>query len=408
MMLYRVKASKALHPSDPLHVSRIYQKERVHRKMQSERQGLILYLASLHRQAVADKRVPLAFQTVQVSLTDLREWVYDFRPALDHFFEVKQLGFNIRGVATEISTLTPKKLPTRELQQEVQFTYEPPERPDDGVVSKVHVLQRNGPAIIEKLRAEKRFDLIPPTEWLLQYPEVNFIFKTAGKLKQRDTSVWPVRCIENWPSWLREDLFGQGIDIDSAYAQYLVQCLKQIYADRPALLRKLFPDLLAQVEDKLTWRKELAAVLGVTWDDPGIRLIKQVCMSIANGSRVSPNILVNGRGFSVTAQLVVDTQEFIDYDTVQRIGSRLQSICRQYTSAKNVICSAKLGISASRTNKKRVFADYFTWEREARYRMWEAVDRHGIMMHDGIDGIPSEYVARLDELIEKVGVALST
>jgi hypothetical protein len=57
---------------------------------------------------------------------------------------------------------------------------------------------------------------------------------------------------------------------------------------------------------------------------------------------------------------------------------------------------------------KEVFIEYFMWEREARYALWQAIDRHGIMVHDGIDGVPDRYRAKLDELMEQLDLRFST
>jgi hypothetical protein len=405
--LYRVSAARHLPPSHPLHVSRFYAgKERRHHKLMRERQGLILYLANLHAAATTGSG-PLAFKTIRLKLTDLRDWVYDYRTALDHFFEVAQLGFNVGPDNNEISTLIPRSLPTVEQIAGLSLAYQPgPVPEDETTISKVYIAQDQADAIRQRLRRSGLLNLLPPVDYLLSQGEVNFHFTRAGKLQQRDTSIWPVAAVETWPSWLREQLFGPGLDIDSAYTQFLMQELRTIYADRPQLLSILYPDLVALMEDKQAWRQKMAVTLGRPWNSETVSLIKQVTMSLANGSRISPKILQNGQGFSSTAEALNQGRELSEED-LERIGKRLHEIERQYVGAKKQVCLASKRLNPTAANQKLIFQDYFRWEREARYLIWEAVDQHGIMVHDGIDGIPTEYLDRLPEIIQQVGVRLT-
>ena len=215
--------------------------------------------------------------------------------------------------------------------------------------------------------------------------------------------------VETWPAWLREALFGPGIDIDSAYTQYLVQHLQGIYAGRPELLRTLFPDLMALLNDKQRWRRELCQdTLGLEWSDENHSLVKTICMSLANGSRISPAILEGSKNFSITAQIIAKAAGDVTSHQLDRAGRRLQSISRQYARAKKDVCALNLGLNPTLKNQKRVFGSYFEWEREARYSIWEAIDRHGIMVHDGIDGVPEEYLQDIPALIQKVGLSITT
>lgn len=418
--IYRLKARKQPRPMDPLHVGNFYRKERLHREAMQDRQDLILYLAKLHAHA-SIKGKPRAFNTIKLRLTSLREWVYDYRPALDYFFEVQQLGYNLGDDNNEVSVLVPKDLGLHTYVQTNDFglEYEPPPRPEDGVVSKVYIRRdyvyekkcgtRCSGGVLSRLVDENRFDLIEPVKWILKHGELNFIFKPAGKLQQRDTSVWPVAAVETWPAWLREALFGPGIDIDSAYTQYLMHHLRGIYADRVSLLQTLFPDLLALIANKQQWRQHLCTeVLGLPWTEDNISLVKTICMSLANGSRISPGILEGGQAFSVTAQIIVKAADEVTPARLDKIGRFLQSVSRQYSRAKKDICALDLGLNPTTKNQKRVFGSYFEWEREARYSIWEAVGRHGIMVHDGIDGVPPEYLQDLPSLIARVGVRLTS
>jgi hypothetical protein len=405
--IYRVTAKQKLHPANPLHVSRFYEKERLHRRKMQDRQDLILYIAQLYQHAI---RSPRGFNEVKLRLTALRDWVYDFRPVLDYFFEVRQLGYNVNDDVNEITTLIPRRLhhKVHEDVERARLAFDPGERPD-GVISKVHVLMQDEAELVERLKAEGHHALIEPTRWLLSIPggEVNFVFRPAGKLQQRDTSIWPVAAVETWPSWLREKLFGPGIDIEAAYTQYLVRHLRLAYADKPKLYTMLFPDLERAVTDKQAWRLELCEVLGLKPTNDAINLVKTVCMSLANGSKISPSLLTNGTSYSITADIIVRQVPDLTIDKLQRIGQRLQRIAKQYSSAKKVICSHLLSLNPTRQNQKKVFSSYFEWERAARYLIWESIDRHGIMVHDGIDGVPRQYLERLPELIDLIGLRLS-
>ena len=406
-IIYKVQPKKQLHPSDPLHVGWFYPaKTRIHRKTMQDRQDLILYLSQLHASATKSGK-PLGFCEVQMRLMSLRDWVYDYKVALDHFFTVTQTGYNLGEGDHEISTLIPKHIP--KFEQNIKLVYRPPPRPDGCTISKVYVQKNDAALIKQRLVEAKRLDLVAPVEWLLrqQGKEINFHFSRSGKLQQRDTSVWPITAIETWPSWLREDLFGKGIDIESAYTQFLIQQLKIIYAGRSRLLNAIYPDLLRSLDDKNAFRDELCKLLGLEATPQNLGTVKRLCMSLANGSKISPAILCDGRAYSVTADIVIHEAEDLSLENLEKIGTRLQRISQQYSSARRAICSAKLGLNPSRANQKKVFSSYFEWEREARYELWKAIDCHGIMVHDGIDGVPNEYISRLPEIIERIGLKIS-
>lgn len=358
--------------------------------------------------------MPLGMIHIPMRLMSLRDWVQDYRVVLDAFFDVQQLGYNLGDGNHEISILTPKHWKKDERIKSASnaacaLKYEPGLRPDTEIVSKVYIQQQRADHILEKLARCGRLDLHSPVEWLLSQSEVNFHFERAGKLQQRDTSVWPVSGVETWPSWLREDLFGPGIDIDSAYTQFLLKHLREAYMDRPQLLQLMFPDLLRSLVDKKAWRIELCAdVLGMEVSNENIGIVKRLCMSLANGSRISPMILTGSRAFSITADLVIQNTDDVSVCNLIRIGDRLQSISRQYVQARKIICIKVLGRSPSRKNQKSVFASYFEWERIARYMIWEEVGRHGVMVHDGIDGIPQEHLDRLPAIMEGLSLRLTT
>lgn len=405
--IYRVRSMEPLHPSDPLNVQRFYPHvERQHRRIMQDRQDLILYLAGIHAAAVRSN-TPLGFCRIPMRLTSLREWVYDYRVVFDHFFTVYSTGYHLTD-KHEVSIVIPNDLGVRPVMRH-RTEYVVPDLPREGVVSKVFIQTQNRQKIIDGLVANHRLDLITPVEWLLnrECPEVNFYFQPAGKLQLRDTSVWPVRCVENWPSWLRELLFGPGIDIEAAYMQFLMEHIRAVYPTEEAV-RLFFPDIQQAVENKHAWREMICRdVLGLEPTGDNLDIVKTLSMSIANGSRISGALLVGGSGYSVTRDIIIHDLPDTSEENLQRIGDHLQGISRQFAKARRLICLSKLNVGASRANQKKVFSEYFDWERVARYKIWEAVDRHGIMVHDGIDGIPDEYRARIPELVSQLSLLMS-
>jgi hypothetical protein len=409
-ILYRVEGETRVPHTSPLHWCNFFSdKQRIHPRKMAKRQDLILYIANLHASAI-QSGMPLGMIEVQVRLTSLRDWDQEYRVVLDRFFNVRQLGFNISEDNHQISILTPKKISNGAAaasEAATKLKYAPPTRVGE-VISKVYVQQQNAKSILAKLSESNRLDLLAPVKWILEHKELNFHFERAGRLQQRDTSVWPVPGVETWPSWLRTDLFGEGIDIDSAYTQFLVSHLRKIYAGKDKLLRYLFPDLLASLENKSEWRATICrSILGVEPTPENIGIVKRLCMSLANGSRISPSILSGARAFSVTSDLVFSTISDVTPTNLLKIGRALQKISKQYATAKKLICSTLLRQSSSRTNQKKIFASYFEWERIARYAIWQACDCHGIMVHDGIDGVPSSYLQNLPELVERLNIRLT-
>lgn len=412
---YKLSPDRILAPTHPLHWTRFWPDlQRLHRGRTEARQDLVLWLANLYHGAIKCGK-PLGFCTVQVRLMDLRDWVRDYRPAVDYFFDVKQLGYHFDNDNMEVTTLIPKKLKPEELEliddAASKLRYEPPAIPENTSISKVYLrsnLDRR--SLIARVLVHGRPEIVPQLNWLLDQKcnEFNFHFVPSGKLKQRDTSVWPISAVETWPSWLREELFGSGIDLDSAYVQFLLHHLKRIFKNKNDLLNTLFPDLLRLLNDKEAFRKELCTdVLGLQYTEKNKSLIKQIIMSLANGSRISPALLTNGNGFSLTAELIVEAAPELTITDLEKIGVRLKRIADQFASARRHACTDLLNKAPNRKNLKEVFGGYFAWERRARYALWEAVDRHGIMVHDGLDGVPEQYLSRINELVESLNLKLT-
>lgn len=412
---YRLATRQPLPPSHPLHWTKFWpQLQRIHRGSIEARQDLVLWLANLYHGCLRQGK-PLGFCEVQVRLMDLRELVRDYKPALEYFFTVKQLGFHFDEDNTELTTLIPKKLAPEDLELiddcAETLKYEPPAKPDNSVISKVYLrpgLERK--SLVARVLVAGRPEIVPQLNWLLTQPhtELNFHFQPSGKLKQRDTSVWPISAIETWPGWLREELFGPGIDLDSAYVQFLLHHLKIVFRGRETLMDTLFPDLQRLLNDKENFRRELCThVLQRPYNDKYRALIKQVIMSLANGSRISPSLLTNGSGFSLTAELIVDAAPDATISDLTKIGERLKRIADQFASARRYACMDLLKRAPNRKNVKQVFSGYFAWERQARYALWEECGRHGIMVHDGLDGIPKQYLERLPQMIEVLDLKLT-
>jgi hypothetical protein len=411
---YRLSTRNPIAPSHPLHWQRFWPDlQRVHRGKAEARQDLVLWLANLYHGTIRCGK-PVGFCTVQVQLTKLSEWVRDYRPALDYFFEVKQLGYRLDEDNRELSTLVPRRLAPSDLkvvdQTQEELRYEVPALPKDSVISKVYLqpgLDRQ--SLIERTLQAGRPELVPQLTWLLkQHPELNFHFAPSGKLQKRDTSVWPISGIETWPSWLRKELFGPGIDIDSAYVSFLLEYLSEEFKGKEQQMQLLFPDLIRLLHDKEAFRKELCEqVLQRPYTTVWRGVIKSVLMSIANGSRVSGSLLTNGTEFSQTAKIIQEAAPEATITELMNIGDRLQYIARQFDSARKRLCNSKLNMNPTRKNLKKVFAEYFAWEREARYAIWKEIGQHGIMVHDGIDGVPQEYLDKLPEISQKLGLRLT-
>ena len=408
--LYRLTTSEIIHRKNPLHVSNFYTPQRLHKQTMQDRQDLILYLAHLHNK-IKNIKVPKGALGFPFRLTTLRKWVYNYEVAFEYFFSVVRHGYKISNDDLEISFIVPRKLKF-EVPEKIISTlkYVPPPLPNDGVVSKVYLKFENADFIFSKLHETGRLDLLAPVEWLFarECSEINFYFTKAGKLQKRDTSTWPIAGIETWPSWLRTDLFGSGIDIDSAYVQFLLVQIEQSYKGRTQLIKLIFPDLVKMLNEKNVWRKELCeAIFELPFEEDNINLIKKICMGIANGSKISATILMSDMEFSEIKMLISEKMPNADLKLLNKIGNRLATISNQFMTAKKVICNTELKLRASKNNQRHVFKNYFEWERLARYKIWEAVDCHGLMVHDGIDGIPSNHLANIDTIINTLNLKLT-
>lgn len=407
--------SNPISPNSPLHWTRFWPDlQRIHRGRVEARQDLILWLCNAWIGAVdSSEKLPYGFRAIQMRLSDLRDMVRDYQNVFNVFFTVRQKGFNISEEKHEVSTVIPNKLhPT--LEQAVRLSakhlrFIPPVLPeDDTVISKVYLQPTIDRAtIVDRVLQAGRPELVPQLLWLLglKSPEINFHFVPSGKLQQRDTSVWPIAAIETWPGWLREELFGPGIDLDAAYIQFLMQYVRALGSDTRKLL---FPDFERLIDDKENFRRELCEqVLKIPYDVDGKTLVKQIIMSLANGSKISPRLLICGSGFSAAADLILGSLPEVSQEHLDRVGARLKRLSDQFDAARKYAAIEIHGVAPTRATVKTVFTHYFVWERQARYALWEAVGRHGIMVHDGLDGVPREYLDRVDELVSQLNLKLT-
>ena len=407
--IYHVRASKPVLPGHPLYVGNFYRDvQRVHRKVMDERQSLILFLARIHQDAVKSG-MPLAFCRISISLTQLRKWVYDYRRVFDYFFDVAETGYRINEEKREITVVIPKPIPKMREIAKQKILYDVPPLPNEGVVSKVFIQFQNADEIRRKLQETNRFDLMAPVDWLLSrpIPELNVWFSPSGKLQLRDTSTWPIKALETWPSWLRVLLFGEGVDIESAYTQYLLKTVRESYIGKEHLFQMLFPELIRSFEDKTAWRNELCEDLGMEITEENISAVKRICMSLANGSRVSGNILVGNSGFSAVKTLLEEVMPNPSESQLFANGIRLSKIAKEYACARKIACMSETKKHPTRENQKEVFRTYFQWERDARYKIWEAIGNMGIMVHDGIDGIPPEFLEEAKRATEKMTIRIA-
>ena len=129
-------------------------------------------------------------------------------------------------------------------------------------------------------------------------------------------------------------------------------------------------------------------------------------MAIANGSKITA-VLLDSPSHSEAALITLELLAKVQNPNMLNVGNRLHSISCQFAAAKKIACLALLKNNPNRTNQKKVFKSYFEWEREARYAIWEKCDRHGLMIHDGIDGIPDQYLVDIPNMMESLQLRLT-
>ncbi len=336
---------------------------------------LVQLLSFYYNQALLRKKRTGSAE-FELSLLSLRNMVRDYQPAFNFFFEIVSKGYRLSNNDRELTMVVPKR---HDFDIVANYIFSPDERPDSGVISKVYVKQDR--TLIDDVTRAGHITLIPKIKFLMDGPgEFNFMFEPCGDLGLRDTCTWPIPGIEIWPSWIRHRLFGGTVDIKSAYIQFVVQQLTPKYGDKSKILfDKIFT--LWEQPDKI--RKQVCDVLKVDYSSNRTD-VKRLLMSVAMGSKVSPSLVFHDMAFCTCATLINKIQPGISEEQAQAISDLLTPISAQFKFAKSSVDTS--------------MPTYFKWERERRYILWELCDRHGIMMHDGLDGVPTNYLQDLGRM----------
>ncbi len=391
LVFHPVKIDRELDRSNPLYVGNFFKLKGMWWNKRKMRQGLIISMALAWHRLHKNHPGGEGFIEKETLLTNITKQVKDAKVILERFFIIKRKGFNYGADNKSPSIITPRRLSKRmkkaieEILDEALF--DPGHAPTDPklTVSMVEVRRTD---VIQKLKDEGRDDLIAPVTWLLAQPSpIKFYFEATGSLQARDKSVWPIRSIELWPGWLRMELFGTSVDIESAYVQYIVQNLENKYTNNPRLLALKYPDLLRADKDKNAFRHELCELLMLKPEKANIDVVKKLIMALANGSNATPALMTNGSARSEAVRIVHEACPHLLPTDLVRVGKRLSIITKQFSSARRSLCTHLLNARPTRKNQKKIFSQYFTWERNSRYKIWEAGGKTGLMLHDGIDGM---------------------
>jgi hypothetical protein len=402
LSFYPVEIDHDLTRDNPLYVGNFFNLERMWWRKRKQRQGLIISMAvAWHRLMKRNPGTPVGFIEEEVLITNLTRQVKDAKIILERFFDITRVGFNFNDGNKSPTLVKPRRLSKKmvkaieEIMNEVQFAPGLPPTKKNLVQTTVTVQSGQTALIRSKLKAEGREDLLAPVNWLLKQEgqPITFYYEPAGKLQARDTSIWPIRAIELWPGWLRSALFGTAVDIENAYVQFLLATLTPRYVSKPGQLSLKYPDLLRAQYDKQKFREELCRdMLKLPINDDNIKVVKQLIMALANGSNATPALMTNGSGRSEAVRIVLQANPNLLPTDLIIVGKRLSSIAKQFKAAKRELCLVLLGAKPSRQNQRLIFSKYLEWERESRYKLWEASGRTGLMIHDGLDGV----VTKLD------------
>lgn len=415
LFFHPIKIDGELSRSNPLWVGHFFPLKGMWWRKRRERQALIISIATTWQQVVGTSSAP-GFIEEETFLSAITRHVKDARVVLEYFFEIKRLGFNFGDGRKAATSVVPKKLPTvyRNAVLALQncTVFDPGPEPSDPTLVQSTVVPRvaRRDAIITGLRQHGRADLIPAVEWLLQHGTLRFYYKPAGKLGARDVSVWPIRSIESWPGWLRTELFGRVIDIENSYCQFLVSCLRQKYKENSRPMELKYPDLLRADADRARFREELAVKwLRVEPTEEAISAIKRLIMSLANGSRISRGLITADGHLTEAARIAREINPDLLPSELLILGDRLGVLSKQFRAAKRDMCFYLLGAPPTKRNQKKIFQQYLKWERECRYKIWEASGQTGLMLHDGIDGVIDDRSddILLEYIVRRTGIRVS-
>ena len=416
LTFYPIVSKKEIERTNPLHVSAFFSLTRMHWKKRKQRQGLILSIASGWWQ-VANKHISApGFITKDFYLTSLSAQDKESRKVLEYFFTIEQKGFNLGNGTKQSSKIKPNKLPGAMVTAIINFLqdaeYNPGPKPTDKniTVSAVKIKCKNHKALLRKLVTEDKEHLLPAVKWLLeQQGTIDFYFEPAGSLKARNKSVWPIKSIETWPGWLRTELFGTVIDIENSYIQFLLKRLEEKYIKDYHKMCLMYPDIIKMYKHKTQFRNDLCKnYFHLPPTKPNIKYIKNVLMSISNGSRISGKMVQTFNTNSDAVKIILEANRDLTSEQMFELGERLNVISRQLKSAKKDLCRS-LGLKGTAEDQKKIFQEYLQWERQSRYKIWDAVNQTGLHLHDGLDGIESNMSEKdLIKYIEKeTGIKVS-
>lgn len=420
-MLFFQKIQLAEMPlrNDPLFVGHFFPLTGMWWKKRKQRQEMIFSVAITWLRAVKRQIWAPGMLEEELMMTRLTNQVRDARTIIEFFFDIQRLGFNLGdGVNHSPTIVSPKKLPQRYIDaiekhlHKIVFSPGPQPTAKHLVRSSVNVRLDQTVAIKSRLKSEEREDLLPAVSWLLEQTEsLTFYYRPAGKLQARDTSIWPIKAIETWPGWLRTALFGTTIDIENAFCQFILNHLEKKHASNPKLLHLKYPDLIRAAYDKQNFREEICRdVLHLPPHEENISIVKKLVMALANGSNATAGLMTSESRSQAVAIVKQHSPDLLPTEQI-KAGDRLSRIATQFRNAKREVCLC-FGWKPTRENMKRVFQEYFAWEKVARYKIWDATGQTGLMLHDGIDGVITDMEAEdLEDLIErttKIRVSVET
>lgn len=394
LTFHPVQIERDLNRDDPLYVGHFFNLKGMWWTKRKQRQGLIISIALGWYQLQKRQSWAPGFLSDEVFLTNLTRQVGDARVILEKFFTITRLGFNF-GDGNKSPTIVSPRVLNRQMVEaieavinEVHFNPGVPPASKTFIQTSVSIRPNRQSFIRSELIAKQREDLLPAVSWLLKQKDITFYYKPSGLLQARDTSIWPIRAIEQWPGWLRAELFGTVIDIENAYCQFLVANLEKKYEGKLHLLEMKYPDIIKADKDKKRFREELCrSVLRLEPTVKNIGVVKKLIMALANGSNATPALMTNGSGRSEAVRIVREAVPDMLSTDLAAAGARLSAITKQFKAAKRDLCIYFFKALPSRENQKKIFRMYFDWEKKARYEIWNAVGRTGLMLHDGVDGV---------------------
>jgi hypothetical protein len=395
LTFHAVRIDREINRINPLFVGNFFNLKGMWWKKRKQRQNLILSIACAWYGLTKNNSRAPGFIEEEILLTSLTRQVKDARVILDKFFEIIRIGYNFNNGIKSPTLVSPKKLEPQvvsaihEILHEVKFDPGPAPTKKKLVQSTTKVVCIDRAKIISQLKLLGKTNLIPPVNWLLdQVGEITFYYEPAGKLQARDKSVWPIKSIETWPGWLRHEIFGTVVDLENAYCQFLLSELREKYKLSPHLVELKYPDIVKSDTQKEVFRNYICTkILKLDSSHDNLKIVKRLVMALANGSNISPLMLLNSSGRSEAVNIVLAANQHLSTSDLFEAGKYLGFISKQFKSAQRELCLHLFNSKPTRGNQKKIFQAYLAWERSARYKIWESVGRTGLMLHDGLDGI---------------------